>query len=170
MKKYTRLFVLILLFAACREETKEVITEKKIHGADSVNIDEAGVLADRFYDALTQRDSAAFVSLLTDKARLYGTDPGEDWGMDEIRNYISEKQRDTTTRAVFKVQTREVRMFDKVAYVIDKVDVSTTRVPFRIVSILKRENDSLKVDIAIFSALVRNEDMKDLEALELSNR
>jgi ketosteroid isomerase-like protein len=170
MKKYIRLFVLIVLFTACREETKEVIIEKKIPGAETTNIDEAGALADRFYHALTQRDSAAVVSLLTDKARLYGTDPGEDWGIDEIRNYLSEKQRDTSTRAVFKVLTREVRMFDNMAYVIDKVDVSTTRVPFRIINILKRENDSLKVDIAIFSALVRNEDMKDLEALGLRKR
>lgn len=76
--KYTSLFFLILFFAACREETKEVMIEKKLPGADSANIDYAGALTDRFYQALTQRDSAAFVSMLTDKARLYGTDPGED--------------------------------------------------------------------------------------------
>lgn len=170
MIQYAKLFFLILLLAACSEGTKEVIIEKKGRSADSTGFVEAGILTDRFYEALTRRDSAGMMSLLTNNARLYGTDPGEDWGMDEIRNYIGEKQRDTGTRAVFKLLTREVRMFDNVAYVIDKVDVSTTRVPFRITCILKRENDSLKVDVAIFSALVRNEDMKDLEALGLRKR
>lgn len=159
MKIQVLLSVILSFFLSCRQESAAPESITKVTQV------EAESLTDRFYVALTGRDSSGVDHLLSRDARLYGTDPSEDWSLAEIRNYLSEKKRDTTRKAVFKVLTREVRTGIETACVIDKVDVSTTKVPFRIISIYKREGDSLRLDVAVFSALVRNEDMKGLEML-----
>ena len=90
---------------------------------------------------------------------MYGTDPSEDWNLDQIKTYISEKAKETSTKAVFKVKKREVRILNEFMYVVDVLDVSTTAVPFRCVTITKKSKDGDRIMMAEFSALVKNEDM-----------
>lgn len=54
---------------------------------------------------------------------------------------------------------------NEVMYVVDVVDVSTIGVPFRIVTITETKEGKSHIQLAEFSALVWNEDMKSLEAM-----
>lgn len=165
-------FCLALIFSACsndskresvkenKEENREIIIKKELHEGDEHKVDASLKIVDDFYLAITARDSANLINCLDKGCKMYGTDPSEDWNLDQIKTYISEKAKETTTKAVFKVKKREVRIINSFMYVVDVLDVSTTAVPFRCVTVTKKSEDGDKIMMAEFSALVKNEDMK----------
>ncbi len=169
MKKVVLLLSIISLFlvSSCKnepkkegnEEKKEINITKKIKPGDAGEADENLKIVDDFYVAITARDSANLINCLDEDCKMYGTDPSEDWNLDQVKTYISEKTKETSTKAVFKVKKREVRIFNEFMYVVDVLDVSTTAVPFRCVTITKKSKDGDKITMAEFSALVKNEDM-----------
>lgn len=158
----------VFFMAACnnepkkadKEEKKEINITKEIKPGDAREKDENLKIVDDFYVAITARDSANLINCLDEGCKMYGTDPSEDWNLDQIKTYISEKAMETSTKAVFKVKKREVRILNEFMYVVDVLDVSTTAVPFRCVTITKKSKDGDKITMAEFSALVKNEDMK----------
>ena len=158
----------VFFMAACnnepkkadKEEKKEINITKEIKPGDAREKDENLKIVDDFYVAITARDSANLINCLDEGCKMYGTDPSEDWNLDQIKTYISEKAMETSTKAVFKVKKREVRILNEFMYVVDVLDVSTTTVPFRCVTITKKSKDGDKITMAEFSALVKNEDMK----------
>ena len=158
----------VFFMAACnnepkkadKEEKKEINITKEIKPGDAREKDENLKIVDDFYVAITARDSANLINCLHEDCKMYGTDPSEDWNLDQIKTYISEKAKETSTKAVFKVKKREVRILNEFMYVVDVLDVSTTTVPFRCVTITKKSKDGDKITMAEFSALVKNEDMK----------
>ena len=158
----------VFFMAACnnepkkadKEEKKEINITKEIKPGDAREKDENLKIVDDFYVAITARDSANLINCLHEDCKMYGTDPSEDWNLDQIKTYISEKAKETSTKAVFKVKKREVRILNEFMYVVDVLDVSTTAVPFRCVTITKKSKDGDKITMAEFSALVKNEDMK----------
>lgn len=158
-------FGALLILASCKNEPKEVIVTKEIKPGDSVDGDANVKVVDMFYTALTGRDSAGVLSLMAPNAKLYGSDPLEDWNLDQIKTYMSDKTRDTTTKAVFTVKKREVRMLNEFMYVTDIIDISTIHVPFRVVTITEKKDGVQKIVFSEFSALVRNEDMRAVEGL-----
>lgn len=143
-----------------KEERKEINITKKIKPGDAREADENLKIVDDFYVAITARDSASLINCLDETCKMYGTDPSEDWNLDQVKTYISEKAKETSTKAVFTVKKREVRIMNDFMYVVDVLDVSTTAVPFRCVTITKKSKDGDKITMAEFSALVKNEDMK----------
>lgn len=163
MKIYLLLFALLLTTGSCKEEHREVIVTKEIKPGDPPEHDREVAVVDRFYAALTGRDSAGVVNLMAANAKLYGSDPSEDWNLDQIKSYMSERMRDTTTKAVFKVKKREVRIMNDWMFVVDEIDISTIRVPFRVVTITLKTKGIQKIVVAEFSALVKNEDIRKLE-------
>jgi hypothetical protein len=96
---------------------------------------------------------------------LYGSDPSEDWNLDQIKNYMGERSRDTTVKAVFTVKKREVKIMNEIMMVVDVIDISTIRVPFRCVTVTEKKDGAQKIILSEFSALVRNEDVRAIEAL-----
>jgi hypothetical protein len=78
---------------------------------------------------------------------------------------MSERMRDTTVKAVFKVKKREVRIMNDLMLVTDEIEISTIRVPFRVVTIAEKKDGEQKIIFSEFSALVRNEDIRQLELL-----
>lgn len=158
----------VFFMAACnnepkkadKEEKKEINITKEIKPGDAREKDENLKIVDDFYVAITARDSANLINCLHEDCKMYGTDPSEDWNLDQIKTYISEKAKETSTKAVFKVKKREVRILNEFMYVVDVLDVSTTAVPFRCVTITKKSKDGDRIMMAEFSALVKNEDMK----------
>ncbi len=168
MNKITLMIVgtcLLLGLTACTNRTKEVIVTREIGPGSDQRPDDQIRIVDDFYKKITGRDSAGLIQLMAENARMYGTDPGEDWNLEEIKRYIGEKTRDTTQKAVFTVKKREVRVLNDIMYVVDVVDVSTIAVPFRIVSIIEKREGKQKILLAEFSVLVWNEDIRELEAL-----
>ncbi|MBK7886446.1 MAG: nuclear transport factor 2 family protein [Bacteroidetes bacterium] len=163
----TCFFIVLFLpvLVSCNDDSKEVIVTKEIGPGSDEKPDKQLKIVDDFYTAITDRDSAGLIQLMAPNARMYGTDPSEDWNLDEIKKYIGEKSRDTTAKAVFTVKKREVRILNEVMYVVDVVDVSTIGVPFRIVTITETKEGKSHIQLAEFSALVWNEDMKSLEAM-----
>lgn len=158
------MFVLATVMS-CREDRKEVEVIKEIKPDDQPDDNAHVQLVDRFYAALTGRDSAGVVNLMAENARLYGSDPSEDWNLDQIKTYMSERMRDTTEKAVFNVRKREVRIMDDWMYVVDEIDISTIRVPFRVVTIAEGNAGERRIAFSEFSALVRNDDIRQLEVL-----
>lgn len=154
-----------VLLSACKNENKEVIVTREIGPGSTGQPDRQVKIVEDFYSAITGRDSVAMMELMDERARMYGTDPTEDWGYAEMAAYIGEKSRDTTRKAVFKVKKREVRILNEMMVVVDVVDVSTIGVPFRIVTVTEKKKDIQKIVLAEFSALVWNEDMSALEQL-----
>lgn len=165
-------FCLAVTFSACsndsknesikesKEEKEKIIIKKELHDGDGHEADANLKIVDDFYVAITARDSANLINCLDEGCRMYGTDPSEDWNLDQVKTYISEKAKETSTKAVFNVKKREVRIMNDFMYVVDVLDVSTTAVPFRCVTITKKSKDGDKIMMAEFSALVKNEDMK----------
>lgn len=165
-------FCLVLIVSSCsndskkettnesKEENKEIIIKKELHDGDERKADVNLKIVDDFYVAITARDSASLIDCLDETCKMYGTDPSEDWNFDQVKTYISEKAKETSTKAVFTVKKREVRIMNDFMYVVDVLDVSTTAVPFRCVTITKKSKDGDKITMAEFSALVKNEDMK----------
>lgn len=165
-------FCLVLIFSACSNDSKkesvkenkkgnkEVIIKKELHEGDEHEVDANLKIVDDFYIAITARDSVNLINCLDEGCKMYGTDPSEDWNLVQVKTYISEKAKETSTKAVFKVKKREVRIMNDFMYVVDVLDVSTTAVPFRCVTITKKSKDGDKIMMAEFSALVKNEDMK----------
>jgi SnoaL-like domain len=165
-------FCLVLIFSACSNDSKkesvkenkkgnkEVIIKKELHEADKHEVDANLKIVDDFYVAITARDSANLINCLDEGCKMYGTDPSEDWNLDQVKTYISEKAKETSTKAVFSVKKREVRIMNDFMYVVDVLDVSTTAVPFRCVTITRKSKEGDKIIMAEFSALVKNEDMK----------
>ncbi|MBK7964974.1 MAG: nuclear transport factor 2 family protein [Bacteroidetes bacterium] len=165
-------FSFVLLITSCssdskkesskemKEEKNEVIIKKEMKEGDAQKADANLKIVDDFYVAITARDSANLINCLDEDCKMYGTDPSEDWNLDQVKTYISEKAKETSTKAVFKVKKREVRIMNDFMYVVDVLDVSTTAVPFRCVTITKKSKDGDKITMAEFSALVKNEDMK----------
>ncbi|MFN0188127.1 MAG: nuclear transport factor 2 family protein [Bacteroidia bacterium] len=142
-----------------KKENKEMII-KEIKPGDAHEADANLKIVDDFYVAITARDSANLINCLDESCKMYGTDPSEDWNLDQIKTYISEKAKETSTKAVFKVKKREVHILNDLMYVVDVLDVSTTPVPFRCVTITKKSKEGDKIAMAEFSALIKNEDMK----------
>jgi hypothetical protein len=169
MKKVVLLLSIISLFlvSSCKnepkkegnEEKKEINITKKIKPGDAGEADENLKIVDDFYVAITARDSANLINCLDEGCKMYGTDPSEDWNLDQIKTYISEKAKDTSTKTVFTVKKRSVNIINDLMYVVDVLDVSTTAVPFRCVTITKKSKDGDRIMMAEFSALVKNEDM-----------
>ena len=165
-------FSFVLLITSCsndskkesskemKEEKNEVIIKKEMKEGDAQKADANLKIVDDFYVAITARDSANLINCLDEDCKMYGTDPSEDWNLDQVKTYISDKAKETSTKAVFKVKKREVRILNEFMYVVDVLDVSTTAVPFRCVTITKKSKDGDKITMAEFSALVKNEDMK----------
>ena len=143
-----------------KEEKKEINITKKIKPGDAREADEKLKIVDDFYVAITSRDSVQLINCLDAECKMYGTDPSEDWNLDQIKTYISEKAKDTSTKTVFKVKKRSVHIINDLMYVVDVLDVSTTPVPFRCVTITKKSKEGDKIAMAEFSALIKNEDMK----------
>lgn len=143
-----------------KEEKKEISITKKIKPGDAREADEKLKIVDDFYVAITSRDSVQLINCLDAECKMYGTDPSEDWNLDQIKAYISEKAKDTSTKTVFKVKKRSVHIINDLMYVVDVLDVSTTPVPFRCVTITKKSKEGDKIAMAEFSALIKNEDMK----------
>jgi hypothetical protein len=165
MKNILLLFVLSAAIVACKQERKEVVVTKEIKPGDQPDNNSQVKLVDQFYTALTARDSAGVVNLMAENAKLYGSDPSEDWNLDQIKSYMSERMRDTTVKAVFKVKKREVRIMNDLMLVTDEIEISTIRVPFRVVTIAEKKDGEQKIIFSEFSALVRNEDIRQLELL-----
>lgn len=155
----------VLLSASCKNERKEVIVTKEIGPGSDQKPDAQVKIVDDFYSVLTDRDSAGLINLMAENARMYGTDPTEDWGLEEIKKYIGDKSRDTSLKAVFTVKKRQVRVLNELMYVVDVVDVSTLKVPFRVLTITEKKEGTPKIILSEFSALVWNDDMRALEAL-----
>lgn len=174
MKKTTLVFSLLtsFIFMACqqnagreekeekKEERKKIIINKEIKGGPADTTDFNIKIVDEFYTAITGRDSANLINCLDEECKMYGTDPSEDWNLDQVKAYISEKAKDTSKKTVFNVKKREVRILNDLMYVVDVLDVSTTPVPFRCVTITKKSKGGDKITMAEFSALIKNEDMK----------
>lgn len=168
MKKSIVLLSLTSLFlvASCKNESEKEAKEanneviiKEIKPGDKHEADANLKIVDDFYVAITARDSANLINCLDEGCKMYGTDPSEDWNLDQIKTYISEKAKERSTKAVFTVKKREVRILNDFMYVVDVLDVSTTAVPFRCVTITKKSKDGDRIMMAEFSALVKNEDM-----------
>ncbi|MBK9639205.1 MAG: nuclear transport factor 2 family protein [Bacteroidetes bacterium] len=157
----------LFLFSSCnneskketKEENKEVII-KEIKPGDAHEADANLKIVEDFYVAITARDSAQLINCLDEDCKMYGTDPSEDWNLDQVKTYISEKAKDTSTKTVFTVKKRSVHIINDLMYVVDVLDVSTTPVPFRCVTITKKSKAGDKIAMAEFSALIKNEDMK----------
>lgn len=158
-------FLAAITFGSCKNENKEVIVTKEIKPGDPMEKEGPAKIVDDFYAALTGRDSAGVISLMSEKAKLYGSDPSEDWNLDQIKNYMGERSRDTTVKAVFTVKKREVKVINELMMVVDVIDISTIRVPFRCVTITEKKEGAQKIILSEFSALVRNEDVRAIEAL-----
>lgn len=165
MNKFILLCCVAITFTACKHEPKEVIVTKEIKPGDSPDNDGNVKIVDQFYAALTGRDSAGVLNLMAPEAKLYGSDPLEDWNLGQIKTYMSDRSRDTTVKAVFTVKKREVRMLNEFMYVTDVIDISTIHVPFRVVTITEKKDGVQKIVFSEFSALVRNEDIRAVEGL-----
>ncbi len=166
--EFILLLLTVLLHSACKDERKEIIVTREIGPGKDAAPDSQVQLIDNFYKVLTDRDSAGLVNLMSEDARMYGTDPAEDWGLAEIKKYIGDKSRDTSQKAVFTVKKRQVHVRNDLMYVVDVVDVSTIKLPFRILTITAEKEGKKQIVLSEFSALVRNDDMKALEALFLA--
>jgi len=174
MKKVIILSGLALVFAmtSCSNDNKkenieegkvekeEVVITTEMNPGEAQEADSNLKIVDDFYTAITGRDSAALISLLDKDVKMYGTDPSEDWNLEQTKDYISEMAKETSTKAVFKVKNREVHIMNEIMYVVDVLEVSNTTVPFRCVTITKKSKEGDKIMLAEFSALVKNEDMK----------
>lgn len=158
-------FLAAIAFSACKNENKEVIVTKEIKPGDPMEKDGPVKIVDDFYAALTGRDSAGVIGLMSANAKLYGSDPSEDWNLDQIKNYMGERSRDTTVKAVFTVKKREVKIMNEIMMVVDVIDISTIRVPFRCVTVTEKKDGAQKIILSEFSALVRNEDVRAIEAM-----
>ncbi|MFN8155386.1 MAG: nuclear transport factor 2 family protein [Bacteroidia bacterium] len=165
MKKIFLFCCMALSIVACKHEPKEVIVTKEIKPGDTPDNDGNIKIVDQFYAALTGRDSAGVLSLMAPNAKLYGSDPLEDWNLDQIKTYMSDRSRDTTVKAVFTVKKRDVRMLNEFMYVTDIIDISTIHVPFRVVTITEKKDGVQKIVFSEFSALVRNDDIRAVESL-----
>ncbi|MBL7923765.1 MAG: nuclear transport factor 2 family protein [Bacteroidia bacterium] len=156
--------LMVLVQTACRDGQKMVEVTREIAPGSDQRPDAQIRIVDEFYLALTGRDSAGVVSRFDENAKMMGTDPLEDWGLDSIKQYMSDRMRDTTRKAVFTVKKRDVRVLNEVMYVCDVLDVSTIKVPFRCLTITRKKDGVQKIVFAEFSALVKNADMRKLEA------
>lgn len=156
--------IAVLLFLlSCQPAARESANSSEEPNSDTMNVVMAVAQVDQFYAALTDRDSAGVLQRMDPQAKLYGSDASEDWSLEAIKSYMSDRQRDTTRKAVFTVRQREVRHLQGVTWVTDLVDISTIRVPFRMVTIIGPETEGSKILFAEFSALVRNEDIRAVE-------
>jgi len=126
---------------------------------------EAGIVVDSFYTALTGRDSAGVVSMFHPEGRLLGTDPTEDWDLDAIKSYMSERMRDTTVKTVFTLTKRAQRDWGGTSVVVDEIALSTLKVPFRVVTLVRMEQGRPCIVLSEFSALLPNEKMDAVEQL-----
>lgn len=162
MAKQPLPFISILLFLiSCQPGARE---QSKLPGEAATTERAAVARVDQFYTALTGRDSAGVLQGMDPQVKLYGSDAAEDWSLEAIKSYMSERQRDTTAKAVFTVRKRVVRRMQEVTWVTDLVDISTIRVPFRMVTIIGPETEGSKILFTEFSALVRNDDIRVVEA------
>lgn len=165
MKHFVILFI-TLVYAACQGDSKRLSEELSPDDSTATGSGiESGAVVDAFYSALTGRDSAAVLSMFHPDGRLLGTDPAEDWGLEEIKSYMSDRLRDTTPKTVFNVVKRTQSEWDGTSVVVDEIELSTLRVPFRVVTLVRREQGQPCIVLAEFSALVPNEKMDAIEQL-----
>lgn len=164
--KHILILLTVVLLSACRNDSDRLAEELSPDDAnDSGTGMEAGEVVDAFYTSLTGRDSAGVVSMFHPEGRLLGTDPAEDWGLDEIKTYMSERLRDTTTQTVFRLMKRTQREWNGTSVVVDEIELSTSKVPFRVVTLVRTEADKPCIVLSEFSALVPNAKMDAIEQL-----
>jgi hypothetical protein len=160
------LVLFAVLVAACQGDSARLSEELRPEDSEASGSGmEAGVVVDSFYTALTGRDSAGVVSLFHPEGRLMGTDPAEDWGLDEIKAYMGDRLRDTTPKTVFRLMKRSQREWEGTSVVVDEIELSTLKVPFRVVTLVRKDQDSPCIVLSEFSALVPNANMAALEKI-----
>lgn len=169
--KHFILLSIVIFFAACHDDSSRLAEEISPDDSTAAASDmDGGDVVDAFYAALTGRDSAGLVSMFHPEGRLLGTDPAEDWGMEEIKSYMSERLRDTTSKTVFNVTKRTQREWEGTTVVVDVIELSTLKVPFRVVTLVRTEQDGPCIVLSEFSALVPNAKMDALEQVLQSDR
>jgi len=165
MKQLVFIFLSFTL-VACQRDSSQLSDEMSPDDELSTGPGmEAATVVDSFYKALTGRDSIGVVSLFHPEGRLLGTDPTEDWSLDAIKSYMSERMRDTTVKTVFTLTKRTQRDWDGTSVVVDEIALSTLNVPFRVVTLVRMEQGRPSIVLSEFSALLPNEKMDAIEQL-----
>lgn len=167
--KVSCFFLLLILQVACKNDERKVVIERTIQNEKEAEADTLPHIVDDFYKALCERDSAAVVGFFSDDASMLGSDPSEVWNLEGIRSYMSLVSGDTVREVSIRVQKRELKLINDFMLVTDVLRISTVKVPFRCVTLVKGEGKDRKIFLTEFSALITNENLKKVDSLFYSN-
>jgi hypothetical protein len=158
---------LLGLLSSCRDKQKHVEEKIILRSEEQVNepADPALAIVDSLYTGIANGDSATVVALFHSQGRLLGSDPDEDWELNQIRTYMHERSVNSNKSATIEVVKRRVMIHNEMMLVDDRLKISTVSFPFRCVTMVREDSEGRKIHFSEFSALIRNADLTMLDSL-----
>jgi hypothetical protein len=156
----------LVIVSSCTDSTERIVEKTLVLDKNSnVEADTNLAIVDSLYAGIARGDSALVVHLFHSEGRLLGSDPEEDWNLQGIQAYMSERSAKKGAPARIEVVERRVTIRNAYMLVTDRLRISTVSFPFRCITLVDTDEQGRKIHMSEFSALIRNDDLGTLDSL-----